>query len=149
MPEQKTHSGTDRRYRLIIRNSAATPIIAREIEPSMLTTMSPLTDNSSNTIRSGSSRFSSNVVRLSSLFTGTLPAPASAGRVPCFSPHKKALFFPEDDPWLFPMDVYLEYGRYLKISDAETFWPLIVKLDLLMYFPSNHGYLWSFKRASK
>lgn len=114
MPEQKTHSGTDRRYRLRISNSAAAPIIAREIEPSMLTTMSPLTDNPSNTIRSRSSRVLSNVIRLSSLFTGTLPAPASAGRVPCFSPHKKVIFFPEDDPWLFPMDVYLEYGRLFK-----------------------------------
>ncbi len=89
MPEQKPHSGTARRYRLIISNSAAAPIIARETEPLMLTAMSPLTDNSSNTIGSRSSRGFSNGIRLSSLFTGTLPAPASAGRVPCFSSRRK------------------------------------------------------------
>ncbi|WP_290166647.1 hypothetical protein [uncultured Parasutterella sp.] len=98
MPEQNNRPGIAQRYCLIKSNSAAAPMIAREIEPSMLTTMSPLTDNPSNTIRSRSSRVFSNVIRLSSLFTGTPPAPASAGRVPCFSPHKKAIFFPEDDP---------------------------------------------------
>ncbi|WP_289171609.1 hypothetical protein [uncultured Parasutterella sp.] len=30
MPEQKLHSGTDRRYRLIISNSAAAPITSRK-----------------------------------------------------------------------------------------------------------------------
>lgn len=56
MPEQNIRPGMVRRYCLIKSKSAAAPIIAKETEPSKLTTKSALTDNSLNTIRSRSSR---------------------------------------------------------------------------------------------
>lgn len=55
-PEQNNRPGIARRYCLIKSKSAAAPMIAKEIEPSKLTTKSALTDNSLNTIRSRSSR---------------------------------------------------------------------------------------------
>lgn len=55
MPEQNNRPGIEH-YSLIKNNSAATPITAKETEPSKLTTKSALTDNSLNTIRSRSSR---------------------------------------------------------------------------------------------
>ena len=56
MPEQNNRPGIAQRYCLIKSKSAAAPMIAKEIEPSKLTTKSALTDNSLNTIRSRSSR---------------------------------------------------------------------------------------------
>ena len=56
IPEQNTRPGIAQRYCLIKSKSAAAPRIAKEIEPSKLTTKSALTDNSLNTIRSRSSR---------------------------------------------------------------------------------------------
>lgn len=56
IPEQNNRPGIARRYCLIKSKSAAAPMIAKEIEPSKLTTKSALTDNSLNTIRSRSSR---------------------------------------------------------------------------------------------
>ena len=58
IPEQNNRPGIAQRYCLIKSKSAAAPMIAKEIEPSKLTTKSALTDNSLNTIRSRSSRFS-------------------------------------------------------------------------------------------
>ena len=58
MPEQNIRPGMVRRYCLIKSKSAAAPMIAKETEPSKLTTKSALTDNSLNTIRSRSSRIS-------------------------------------------------------------------------------------------
>lgn len=54
---------------------------------------------------------------------------------------RKSSSFQKMTPDFFLWTFILNTAVYLKISDAETFWPLIVKLDLLMYFPSNHGYL--------
>ena len=56
MPEQNNRPGIVRRYCKIKSTSAAAQITVRETEPSKLTEKSALKDNSSNTVRSSSSR---------------------------------------------------------------------------------------------